>query len=151
MSGFNSSFFPGVDPTTLTQPISGGASDAALGSIFGTVGSFLNPVAGFASLLGPALGGAPSSAASQADSGAPVNFAPVQIGTGNAANPAVSNTDTQTTTQVPVQPTVGVNPGYAVPPSYGVAEGSSRPSSSISPLVLGGAGLAGLAALLFLR
>lgn len=132
-------------PSSLTQPASvgGGPADAALGSIFGSMGSFLNPVAGVAGLLAPALAGAPSSASGQADSGAPVTFAPVQIGTGNTANPAVSNSDTQSTTQVPIQPSTGVYPQYSVPPSSGV-EGSSP--SGPSPLVLGAAGSAVLAA-----
>lgn len=138
-------------PASLTQPaaVGGGPADAALGSIFGTMGSFLNPIAGIAGILGPALQGAPSSASGQADSGAPVNFGPVQIGDGNTATPTVTNSDTQTTTQVPVQPTVGVTPQYSVPPNLGVDSGSSP--SGPSPLVLGAAASAVLGALFLLR
>ena len=152
MSGFNESFFPGVDAATLAQPIGAGdPASSALGSIFGTASSFLNPVGALAGIIGPALGGAPSSAQGQADSGAPVTFGPIQIGDGNNSAPTTSNVDNQTSTQVPVQPTVGVTPSYQVPRSGGVADGSNPPSSPFNPLVMGALGLAGVGALLLLR
>lgn len=128
-------------------------ADAAVASTAGTlfdfIGGGLNPMALMGGILGPALGavtGGPSNASGAADSGAPVNFGPAIIGDGNSttANP----TATDTTTQVPIQPQVGYSPVST--PVYGTGGGASvQPATGldVSPIALGGAGLAALAAI----
>lgn len=126
-------------------------ADDAVASTAGTLGSFLNPASIIAGVLGPALAGAPSSASGAADSGSPVTFGNIAFDNGVSSGGAqVSDATSQT--QVPVQPTVGYSPQTPVPffGTQGPVSGPQAGGFQVSPIALGGAGLAALAAFLLI-